>query len=430
MLRKIRFYSRLLFAFLGKYYQLVVVGMIIGAALFAIFPKVYRIFPKFRPSLRIAVVGRYSLANIPLSIQKYISGGLTRVDDTGSAVAYLAKSWEATDGGKIYVFDLDPEIKWQDGSSIVSRDLDYKFRDAQFEFPNDHTLKIILAEPYAALPISLARPIFKKGLLGWGEYKVTAIKRNGLLLEELVLDPGIIFRFYPSENLAKMAFKLGLVDILEDIGVLNEIEKWPHINISKKVHADRYLGVFFNTTKLDKNMRQALSYAIDKSRWSNRAVGPISPKSWAYNGDVKPYDFDLSKALQLISKQESKLDVLNLSTLPVYSEIAETIKQDWERAGVKVNIDIVNSIPEDFTAAILTQVTPADPDQYNLWHSTQGTNNTRLDNKRIDKLLEDGRKTLDQEVRKKIYQDFQKFLLEEAPVAFLYYQSTYTVTRK
>ena len=97
---------------------------------------------------------------------------------------------------------------------------------------------------------------------------------------------------------------------------------------------------------------------------------------------------------------------------------------------VIVNIELKNSIPDDFTAMILAQVTPPDPDQYNLWHSTQGTNNTHLDNKRIDKLLEDGRRTVDPKLRLGIYQDFQKFLLEEAPVAFLFYQTTYTIIRK
>ncbi|MEK7163890.1 MAG: ABC transporter substrate-binding protein [Patescibacteria group bacterium] len=430
MLRKLRFYSRLLTAFVTKYYHGIVTGMLVGAVFFIFSPKIYSLIVKFRSSSRIAVVGRYTLTDIPIYIQKQISGGLTRVDESGQAIPHLAESWQATDEGKTYFFKIRSDIKWQDGKDIISRDLNYKFTDAQFEYPDDHTLKIVLADPYAALPVSLARPVFKKSLLGWGEHRVTSIKRNGLLLDTLSLDPRIVYRFYNSENLAKMAFKLGLVDVLEEITKLNEIEQWPNVNISEKIHFDRYLGVFFNTTKLDKNMRQALSYAIDKNRWPNRALGPINPKSWAYNPDIKPYDYDSAKASQMLSKLEKKPDTLTLSTLPVYSDIAESVKQDWEKAGIKVNVEIVNSIPENFTAMILTQVTPPDPDQYNLWHSTQGTNNTHLDNKRIDKLLEEGRKTVDPKLRLEIYRDFQKFLLEEAPVAFLYYQTTYTVTRK
>ena len=75
---------------------------------------------------------------------------------------------------------------------------------------------------------------------------------------------------------------------------------------------------------------------------------------------------------------------------------------------------------------------PADPDQYFFWHSTQvkGGNITGLKNVRIDKLLEDGRKTLNPADRKKEYVDFQKILADELPAAFLYYPYSYTVERK
>ncbi|MFA5795842.1 MAG: hypothetical protein WC885_01540, partial [Candidatus Shapirobacteria bacterium] len=73
---------------------------------------------------------------------------------------------------------------------------------------------------------------------------------------------------------------------------------------------------------------------------------------------------------------------------------------------------------------------PADPDQYTFWHSTQEkTNITHLNNSRIDKLLEEGRLTFNLQDRKKIYLDFQKFLLEESPVIFISYPTIYSVSR-
>ena len=62
------------------------------------------------------------------------------------------------------------------------------------------------------------------------------------------------------------------------------------------------------------------------------------------------------------------------------------------------------------------------PDQYYLWHATQTkTNLTKYDSKRVDKDLEDGRKTVKEEDRKVKYFDFQKTILEDAPAAFLYF---------
>jgi peptide/nickel transport system substrate-binding protein len=75
--------------------------------------------------------------------------------------------------------------------------------------------------------------------------------------------------------------------------------------------------------------------------------------------------------------------------------------------------------------------TPDDPDQYSIWHSTQeATNITHYENPRIDKLLEDGRSEIDLASRRRIYLDFQRFLVEDSPAAFLYYPATYTVSRR
>ncbi|MDD3998930.1 MAG: hypothetical protein PHR98_02415, partial [Candidatus Shapirobacteria bacterium] len=65
-----------------------------------------------------------------------------------------------------------------------------------------------------------------------------------------------------------------------------------------------------------------------------------------------------------------------------------------------------------------------------FWHSTQTkTNITKINHPPIDKLLEEGRQTFDQQERKKIYQEFQKILLEESPAIFLKYPILYTVSR-
>ena len=57
------------------------------------------------------------------------------------------------------------------------------------------------------------------------------------------------------------------------------------------------------------------------------------------------------------------------------------------------------------------------------------TNITHLNNSRIDKLLEQGRQTFDQQARKQIYYDFQKYLLEESPAIFIKFPTTYNISR-
>jgi len=112
--------------------------------------------------------------------------------------------------------------------------------------------------------------------------------------------------------------------------------------------------------------------------------------------------------------------------------IAEDIKNSWKDIlGINVSITIENQIDLDNFDALLTYgAITQDPDQYLFWHSTQtNTNITKLNNSRIDKLLEQGRQTSDQIERKQIYQDFQRYLLEESPAIFLSYPTVYTVSR-
>jgi len=94
-----------------------------------------------------------------------------------------------------------------------------------------------------------------------------------------------------------------------------------------------------------------------------------------------------------------------------------------------VEIGAFREIGEDFDVLLAVQEIPRDPDQYHLWHSTQPGNITNFWNPRIDKLLEDGRRISSLEERKKIYFDFQRFLVEEAPVVFLYYPTSYEISR-
>ena len=94
-------------------------------------------------------------------------------------------------------------------------------------------------------------------------------------------------------------------------------------------------------------------------------------------------------------------------------------------------INVVNFIPDDYDALLLTQTIPKDPDQYWFWHSSQEQNNiSHLNNPRIDQLLEEGRTTFEQEKRREFYIDFQRFLLEESPAIFINHPTYYYIYRR
>jgi peptide/nickel transport system substrate-binding protein len=176
-------------------------------------------------------------------------------------------------------------------------------------------------------------------------------------------------------------------------------------------------------------------YAIDKESFDGeRAYGPLSPTSWAYNPQVKTYSYDKLRAKELVEEldEEQTKDLeIKLVTTPILLPTAERIAKYWEAIGVKTVLQVSSGIPADYQALLAVFEIPKDPDQYSIWHSTQiSTNISNYQNPRIDKLLEDGRAELTIVERSKIYLDFQRFLVEDSPAAFLYHPVAYKIIRK
>ena len=267
-----------------------------------------------------------------------------------------------------------------------------------------------------------------------GEYRVASMKFSGDFVDSLKIesDDALIFKFYPTERAAVLGFKLGEIDELTNITDLSEFETWPNINITPELHQDQFVAVFYNTKDQNlssKTFRQALTYAIEKPDDKSRALGPLNPNSWTYNNQVKPYDYNLQKAKDLL--EESKLTEVEIELTTTFSQLpfAEKIKESWQKLGIKTTVRVISALPEDFQAFLASQEIPADPDQYTLWHSTQNGNITGYNDPRIDQLLESARKTLDLEERKEKYFDFQRFLVEDVPAAFLFHPTVYTISR-
>ncbi|MFZ3301407.1 MAG: ABC transporter substrate-binding protein [Microgenomates group bacterium] len=425
-----RYIYRLIQAFLKRFKGIIFIGFIIGIIFF-----LFLTF--FLPSMtstkqKIGILGRYTVDNLPDEISTKISKGLTATDESGNIIPSLAKSWETTDGGKTWIFNLDENAKWQDGKKILSNEINYEFSDATIEKPDESTIKFNLDNQFSAFPVILTKPIFKKGLLGTGVWSVKNASLTGGYVQSITLinekKDKLVYKFYPTEDRLILGFKLGEIDIIKSLQDATEFEKWKIVNIENEVSYNNFVGIFLNTEseKLsEKAVRQALNYAIDKDTFEQRSIGPISPFSWSYNPQVKQYRKDLEKV------DEAKELSIKLSTLPNLLKVAEKIAEDWRNVGATVEIEVVTSVPQDYEAFLATVDIPKDPDQYSLWHSTQtGTNISRFKNPRIDKLLEDGRTELDQETRKKIYLDFQRFLVEDVPAIFLYHPTFYTITRK
>jgi peptide/nickel transport system substrate-binding protein len=399
----LRYIIRLIIAFFSRFKTLILISVCIGVAFF-FFLKF--LIPSLTESktLRIGMAGRFTLSTLPNSILSMIGDGLTKLDSSGIVEPSLASSWETPDKGKTWIFTLKDNLTWQDGKKVTSAGIVYQFSDLTIERPDTKTLIFKLQSPYSAFPTVVSRPTFKSGLMGTGEYRVTNISVNGNVVEQLSMRKGnsdrLVYKFYPTEEKTKLALELGLVDRITDIFNPAPLDTWKKMKIAENSDTSEYVGIFFNTQDgflAEKNVRQALSYAINKNiLGGKRTVSPIPINSWAYNSQVKPYDYDPVKAKTMLDeyKLSAKISELqiNLSTTPVLLIKAEAVAKDWQAVGVKVNVQVISQVPSDYQAFLAIFDTPEDPDQYSMWHSTQlATNLTHYQNPRIDKLLEDGR---------------------------------------
>ncbi len=443
-MRNLRFIVALVATFINRFKVVLFIAFIGGVILFLIGKL---LLPRLVPTniAYVGVVGRFRVDELPESVLKQIGDGLTRIDDTGTPQPNLASSWEFQENGKVWIFHINTNRTWHDGKPVTSDSIQYSFEDVVVERPDEKTIIFKLQNPYAPFPLVVARPTFSKGLVGTGSWRVSNLSIVNSYVEKLemqsVQNPEVrkIVRFYPSEDAAKAGYKLGQVDRLEDILDPTPFNQWNTANVTATVLNTRYVAVFLNTRsdifKDNKPLRQALSYAIDKSPWNgvSRVLGPIPPQSWAYNAQIKPYDYDPARANELLKTVLSKDQTLaiKLTTNPTLLPVAEQIAKQWKAVGIETVVQAANSLPDDYDAYLSQYEVSLDPDQYLTWHSTQeNTNVTHYGNQRIDKLLEDGRLEMDQEKRKRMYLDFQRFLLEDAPAIFLFHPTSYTIVRK
>ncbi|OGH11461.1 MAG: hypothetical protein A3B38_01450 [Candidatus Levybacteria bacterium RIFCSPLOWO2_01_FULL_36_13] len=396
---------------------------------------------------KIGVEGAFSVDELPTFITSKVSMGLTTLDSNYNVKPGVAKNWEIKDDGKTYIFYLKDNIEFSDKTLLTSKFINYKFIDAATQTPNKNVVVFRLKNRYSPFLVTVSRPIFKSGFVGVGDYKVQSIDLNGNFVESISLrslkqERNIItYYFYPTQESLKSAFALG--EITKAVGLSDTNFQNTNLILFKKTKVEKNLNdnslvtLFFNARDKnlsDKRLREALSYATpDKFEQGVRNYGPFSPNLWISDSGLARYSQDFDHSRLLLNDSESfksnKTLKFELKTFPKYLDIAKKLQIEWKKIGINIDIKIVDILPSDFQMFLGDFRVPKDPDQYILWHSEQPNNISGYKNLRIDKLLEDGRQIVNTSERRKIYTDFQKYLLDDPPAIFLIFPYQYTISR-
>ena len=217
-----------------------------------------------------------------------------------------------------------------------------------------------------------------------------------------------------------------------------------------------YLG--FNLKRKpfdDVRVRQAINYAIDKQEIIDGVLlglglpvaSPYKPGTRWSNPELHPYPYDPKKAIALLKEagfEDHDHDgILDKDGQPLTFEILTNQNKEREMSAVlvqrrlkEIGIDVKIRVVEwatfisrfiktgDFNVVLLGWGLGLEPDQFNIWHSSQQApgqfNFIGYNNPTVDKLLEDGRMELNPDKRMKIYHEFAKILLEDSPVVYLF----------
>ncbi len=440
-IRRIRFWWRLTNAYINKYKIRAIAVLASTILILFILSSIFPVISQ-KNIVNIGYVGNFTLDTIPSEILSLATDPLILTDESGKPKPSLASNWTVSEDSKTYVLFLKDNVKWHDGSDLDAEQISVALSNVKLTAINNKAIQFELANPLSSFLTALDKPVFKaKSFFGTGPEKIVKIDKIDDIVKKISLVPNdndfpkVNLKFYPTQKQATDAFKIGEIKVLH-VPNLKEFEKWPNIEVQSEIDYGEIVTIFFNnedSSLSSKEFRQSLIHAINRQDLEGAIAGsPLSQKSWAYSDSIKRYDYNPSKSKELLSKSQITKPEIILSYSPVFQSLAELIQKDWEAIGVYVKLKEENDLPENFQAYLAINQIPSDPDQYTLWHSTQAGhgNLTNFKNVKIDKLLEDGRNTSDEGKRKEYYFDFQRFLVEDAPAAFLYQPYKYKLVYK
>ena len=417
-----------------------------------------------------------------ISFRRMVFSGLTEEAISGDVQAALAESWEAP-SPQTYIFKLRRGAKFHDGTEVTSDAVQASFqraadpatgaaaavraiaaRAAKITTPDPYTVQFDLAEPNGVFladvgEISIVPKNFDVAKpIGTGPFQFVDWVRNqqvsfkkfdGYFRQGYPFLDTVTFRTVPDEDQKLSLLRTGQLDFVEVIPLprvedLQKEGKYPLVMIDDETKPSSYI-CRINCAKapLDNpKVRQAINYALDREAMLdiNFGFGGIKSnfvptKHWAFNPSARSYntrDLAMSKKLLAEAGHGSGLTIeLKHHTVDAtYTSLAQLIQAQLGEAGIKVNlvamelgvwVDTVFS-KKDFQLAQSGNSVRADPDAiFSDMYDQSRVNGGSIGwkNDEAQRLLGEGRTSLDREARKRIYFRLQEIIQEESPILIM-----------
>ena len=392
------------------------------------------------------------------------------------------KKWH--DGSSLIAKDIQFTIeKLKEGESVYYYNVE-KINDV--EVIDSETIKITLDEEVPFFEYNLTFPILpnnyyigedfnssEKKPIGTGMYQIETITDSNITLKKNEnwwnlknVNPNIEtiqIRLYSEIGELYNNFKMGNTDIFTSAN--NNLEQYigtiGYVQNAYKGREFDYLAFNCEDDVLsDKAVRQAITCCIDKANIISSVFGntkiqndfPLDYGSYLYEPNIIKLQYDEDEAKNILTEggweykynswqktENYRTQRLNL-TLTVESnngerlEVAENIKEQLARIGIKVTIRKVNdrqyqSILENKNyEMILTGVYNSySPDISNY---LTGDNLQNYNNEEINQLVNEVKNITDEKLLKEKYKKIQEIFFDEQPFIGLYRNKIYTIKNR
>jgi|LSQX01.1.fsa_nt_gb peptide/nickel transport system substrate-binding protein len=273
--------------------------------------------------------------------------GLVKLDENYKPQPCLAKGWEVSNGGTVWVFNLREGIKWHDNTDLTAEDVYHTFQIvlgnknesiyrpcleyiSHFSVVDDLTFKVVLAEPFNNFSSLLDFPIisarqedriedFKP--IGTGPYifaEYNPLKDIVLYANDNWWNPvpyidNIIIKLMPDNDTSLYALEVGEVDYVPT-NILNWGKYLGEAALDAQEYlTDNYEFIAFNFDNIvlkDISVRRAIAHAIDRKKIVNEVLleqgaivdVPIMPSSWLYDSSSKAIEYNKDTAKKILSE--------------------------------------------------------------------------------------------------------------------------------
>lgn len=337
------------------------------------------------------------------------------------------------------------------------------------EVVDEHTVRVSTSEPFGPLLTHLAHPaaaiLNEKAVteggedyglnpVGTGPYKFVSwttgdsitLVENEDYWGDAPKTKNVVFKVVTENSVRTVQLETGELDIAYDIqpSDVKRVEDDENLELLRDANlSTTYIG--FNTQKEpfdDVRVRQAINYALDMNAVvetvyqgvGSPAKGPLGPNVFGANTDLVEYEQDIEKAKELLADAgfaDGFTTTLWTNENQQRIDIATIVQSQLAEVGITVEVEIVEwgQYLEDTAAGkhdmfILgwsTVTADADYGLYALFHSSQhgeAGNRQFYDNSDVDRLLDLGRTSADQDDRLAAYKEAQEIIRDDAPWIF------------